>query len=294
VLAYEEAARLYRMGLDAVELADTRDEALRCDLLIGLGGAQTRAGEPDEGRTAFGAAAELARRSGDPGRLARAAAGRQEANFFSNTMTSADPVALDLLNEARTALGEADDPLRVLVLASLAAAIISVGDSRPDQALALEVAREGLAVAERLGDERLRAHALHGLGWALWDLDHLAEALSAADEQVLLAEQVNDRELAMLGRSWRMFASLSLGDVESLDADLCSIATLASEVRHSAQIGICAGWQAMRALMEGKVRGSREAQQQRSHRARKRSQQRWGELFRYPDEHSAGRAGPAP
>ena len=45
LLAYEEAARLFRMALDALELTHPPDEQMRCRLLLGLGEAEVRAGE---------------------------------------------------------------------------------------------------------------------------------------------------------------------------------------------------------------------------------------------------------
>jgi DNA-binding SARP family transcriptional activator len=44
-LAYEEAVRLYSLGLEALELATKPDETTRCDLLLGLGDARARAGD---------------------------------------------------------------------------------------------------------------------------------------------------------------------------------------------------------------------------------------------------------
>ena len=44
LLAYEEAARLYSMALDALELSAPDDEKTRCELLLLLGEAEIRAG----------------------------------------------------------------------------------------------------------------------------------------------------------------------------------------------------------------------------------------------------------
>ena len=44
-LAYEEATRLYRMALDALELKAPLDEAIRCELLLSLGDAEDRGGD---------------------------------------------------------------------------------------------------------------------------------------------------------------------------------------------------------------------------------------------------------
>src|SRR5690606_21895618 len=42
--AYEDSVRLYRMALQATELEEQGDPRVRCDILLGLGDAQMRAG----------------------------------------------------------------------------------------------------------------------------------------------------------------------------------------------------------------------------------------------------------
>ena len=71
-LAYEEGARLYQMALHALELRDP-DDGARIDLLIALGDAQIKSGEPDAGRAiARGAAAAAAKALGHGDQVARA------------------------------------------------------------------------------------------------------------------------------------------------------------------------------------------------------------------------------
>src|SRR5215207_4657981 len=75
LLAYEEAARLYRMALDALELKAPIDEAARCELLLALGDAQDRGGDLLGARETFARAGDVARRLDAPEQLARAALG---------------------------------------------------------------------------------------------------------------------------------------------------------------------------------------------------------------------------
>lgn len=70
LLAYEEAARLFELGL-----AQSPDEARRCELLLALADAQTRAGELVSAQETFLRAAGSARTLGAPQQLARAALG---------------------------------------------------------------------------------------------------------------------------------------------------------------------------------------------------------------------------
>src|SRR5262249_17043347 len=75
LLAYEEAARLYDLALDAFALSDVRDERERVELLLSLGDAYARAGDRPSSKRVFLAAAEIAKRLGLSRELARAAAG---------------------------------------------------------------------------------------------------------------------------------------------------------------------------------------------------------------------------
>src|SRR5438270_1124390 len=63
-LAYEEAAGHFARALKALELSESPDDATRCELLLGLGESHSKASEFDHSRSAFQAAAELARTAG--------------------------------------------------------------------------------------------------------------------------------------------------------------------------------------------------------------------------------------
>lgn len=73
LLAYEEAARHYELGLHLLDLKEPADNATRCKLLLALGEAQRRAGQFPQARDTFFCAADLAKILGSPEDLARAA-----------------------------------------------------------------------------------------------------------------------------------------------------------------------------------------------------------------------------
>jgi len=50
LLAYEEAARLYQMALDALGVKASTDESARCELLLGLGDVEARGGDTARGK----------------------------------------------------------------------------------------------------------------------------------------------------------------------------------------------------------------------------------------------------
>src|SRR5262249_14888052 len=63
LLAYEEAARLYELALQVLELGKLEDPRVRCELLLGRGEAEARMGDA-VASTTFLEAAQLARSAG--------------------------------------------------------------------------------------------------------------------------------------------------------------------------------------------------------------------------------------
>src|SRR5439155_3570052 len=75
VVAYEQAAGHFERALQAYGLEERADVPRRCDLLLALGQAQSRAGDAHSARDTFQRAAGLARKLDSPERLAAAALG---------------------------------------------------------------------------------------------------------------------------------------------------------------------------------------------------------------------------
>src|SRR5207247_3864045 len=73
--AYEEAARLYDIALQAHELKGRPDESHRCELLLALGEAHNKAGARERAKEVFLRASDIAHNLGDKVRLARSAIG---------------------------------------------------------------------------------------------------------------------------------------------------------------------------------------------------------------------------
>lgn len=118
LLAFEEAARLYEMALQALELEQPRDEEARCELLLRLGDARARAGDMPAAKQTFLQAADVARRLSLPEQLGWAALGY--GGRFVWEAGRGDPCLLPLLQEALAALGEEGNALRAKLLARLA------------------------------------------------------------------------------------------------------------------------------------------------------------------------------
>ena len=214
-------------------------------MLLGLGEAHSKASEFDESRSAFQAAADLARAAGLGEHLARAALGLGRGWIEQGT---ADPAIIAVLEEALTALPEADSAVRARLLGRLAMELHF--SNQPDRCQAL--ARQGVALARRLGDPSTLAFALNAHHWAQRGQDEVPELLAMADEIIHHAEASAELELALQGHSWRLVDLLELGQTETIDDEIAACASLADRLRQPFYRSWVAGLHPMRALMQGR------------------------------------------
>jgi DNA-binding SARP family transcriptional activator/tetratricopeptide (TPR) repeat protein len=246
LLAYEEAARLYRMALAALETTLVPHNETRCDLLLALGDAEARAGNMPEAKNAFLAASEIARHCGMPEALAHAAVGYGGRIVWARAGHDLRLVAL--LRDALAGLPPSDSPLRVRLLARLAGALRD--DPSPETRAALSA--EAVEMARRLNDPGTLAYALDGRYAAILGPENPEERLALADEIVRLADAVDDRERAVQGRHYRLIALMELADLRSVDAEVTALALLAEELRQPAQLWYVAATRANLALLTGR------------------------------------------
>jgi tetratricopeptide (TPR) repeat protein len=204
LFAFAEAADHY---LRALRLLGMRDDAAvrRCDLLLALGFAQTRAGKGRQGRETLLEAAALARRIGDVERFARAAVGIAGHDLHTQT----DREAIACLEEALDGLGPVESALRVRLLTRLTKALYYAG---PRDRMA-QASAEALALARRLNDPALLADALDARHFALWGPGPSDEKLAVANEIMACGRAARERELELLGHYWRFADLLEAGDL---------------------------------------------------------------------------------
>ena len=255
LLAYEEAAQHYERALQVLELQEPPNEGQRCELLLAMGDAQLKAGDPTKATETCEHATDIARELGVPELLARAAIAYADAMFESVTPGSGE-LAASMLEEALGVLGEEDSAPRVLVLARLPRAAYFVASTESKVAYA----RQALEIAGRIGDSALRAVALTGMHWALWGPENVEERLAVATEILQLAEQVGDKALAINSRVFRLSNLLELGDMPAVDAEIEAFSQLAEELRQPLLRRLPVLWKAMRAMMDGRFEdGERQA-----------------------------------
>ena len=252
--AYEEATAHYERALQVAELKEKADDRLRGELLLALGEAQDSAGDSDRARETYWRAAATARSLQAPDLLAGAALGLCSL-FIVGTV---DQPVVDLHEEALWALGESDSAIKARVLAGLALAL-TFGAPREKR---LALTGEALEQARRVGDDAALAFALVARLNALWELETVEERLRVSDEALRLAQAADDQRMVASCRTFRIIILLELGDISGMDAEIESLASLASELREPSYLWAATLAHAGRALQDGRLEeGERLAQQ---------------------------------
>jgi len=249
LVAYEEAADHFERALQAYGLQERADVGRRCDLLLALGSAQSRAGESRAARETYLRAAGLARKLGSPERLAKAALG-YGAGMGGFEFGRVDEGLVALLAEAREALGEEDGPLLARVLGRQATELYF--SDRTEERVAL--GEQAVSMARRIGDRATLASTLSARFLTLWGPENSIQRLQIASDVVALGEEVRDRELVLRGHVWRIVSLMELGDWVGADIELAVHARLAEELRDPLHLWHVPLFNATRAMLEGRLR----------------------------------------
>ena len=249
-LAFEEAARLYRLALQAMRRDSSVDPARRCDLLLALGEAQGRSGDDAGAKHTFLDAAAIARSSGSGERLARAALGY--GGRFVWTSMRGDPHILPLLEEAIAALPAEDSKIRARALARLAAGPLKMkGDAGRERRFALSA--EAVAMARRLQDPALLVWALDGRKVAIWGPDTQEEHWATIEELRRLAEDAGDAEQLVDAHICGLISRLERFDLHGFEIAYAKAELAAKELRQPGQRWLVAVMAPMHALLAGRL-----------------------------------------
>ncbi len=231
LLAYEEAVRLFELALQALELEQSTDPLLRCELLLGLGDAQARAGEFEKAKATFLHAAEISKAEKLSEHLARAALGY--GGRFVWEPGRGDPHLLPLLEQALGALPDEDSELRLRLMARLAGGpLADVPEAEERRGM---LSRDAVEIARRLDNPASVAYALDARWVAIWGPDTLEERAEIAAEVVHAATLAGDKERMHDGHIWCALAALERGALRAAHSELDAQARLAAELRQPAQ-----------------------------------------------------------
>lgn len=242
-LGHEEAADLYQRAIEALELCE-RDELRRCELLVSLGEAQTKAGKIAEARQTFDRAADAAIAIDSTELLVRAGFGIGSASEVGLL----DARVAEVLQAALERVGPGDSTERARLLSWLAQEYLWVdaeGKARPMFEAAIEMAR-------RLGDDRTLAFTLSRGAFTELDPDAPGHIIESQTEVIELARRVGDRELELRAHVLRLAGQLALGDIAAVDRDLESYARLAADLRQPQHLWHVPLLRGMRAMIDGR------------------------------------------
>ena len=245
VLAYEEAARLYEMAVNALELGDA-DDLQRCELLISLGDAQMKSGDQEKGHRSLSDAAALAKSLGRADRMADAALALGGQVPIPGVV---DVRQVSLLEDALAALGEGDSALKATVMGRLAIGLYYA----PEKERRDSLAAESVEMARRVGDTEALTSTLNVRRWALSGPENIEERLEVATELVRAAEAVGDKELAVQGHLWALVDHLELGNIPAVDVEMEAYDRLAVELRQPLYRWGSLSVQVMRAALRGNL-----------------------------------------
>jgi tetratricopeptide (TPR) repeat protein len=224
-LAHDEAAAYYNQALTLADAAGVGPhDARRQELLISLGEAQRRAGDPAHRETLLSAAA-LARRRGDAHALARAALANSRAMIMA-TVGTIDAERVGALEAAVEAIGEADSAVRAKLLAILALETIH-GD---DVTRRVQLSDEALAIARRLDEPATLTAVLMARQYTINNPATLTERLSNTAEMVRLADRIGDPVTRCRAAFVRYRCVLENGDVATADSVFDAGEALAHEL----------------------------------------------------------------
>jgi tetratricopeptide (TPR) repeat protein len=223
------------------------------ELLCELGDAHLAAGDMMSSRKVFHEAADVARRTGRPDLLARAALGvTGGTTSFEVDLTRPDRA--DLLEDALDALPDGDSFLRCAVLARLSVALSFTGAEGRRRRLA----RDAVDMAHRLDDPRSLALALAAHCDALAGPDHVAERRRSGGDIVACGRRARDRLIELLGLRLRLVADAEAGDWAAVDVDIGLSAALLDSIAQPGLRWYLPLWRGARLAMVGDAAGVRE------------------------------------
>ena len=250
-VAAEVAVRHFRRALELLDRFGPENQALRCELLLDLAGANDRAGEYAYRDERFAEAAETARRLGSDELFARAALG------YGGVLPASvrpDPQAQALLEEALGRLDEQDDGTRATILARLAHWLHNVRPY-PER---LELSDRSVALARGTQDRRTLATVLLHRCWALDGPGDVGDAVTVAGEVLKIAAELGDPALTLEGLRIQLAAQFENGSHSAAVQTAEEMKTLAEAAGHPEFIRLAAMWDIVAAVIEGRF-GEAEA-----------------------------------
>jgi class 3 adenylate cyclase len=270
-LAYEDAVDVYGRALEVLELMEEPDEALRCRLLLLLGGAEAKSARVADARAAFERAAESARRLDNADSLVGATIGIAMMSDAGRL----DEQLLELIDEALDRIGPERTARRAALLSAKSAELYWVDN---DVIESERLVDEAIEIAREIDAPMTLAVALQRKIFIPAGPEAARERLALADEMVELGNRSGDREAVVRGHAYRLWSFLELGDIPAVDRELDLFSRLADELRMPEHTWHTFALRGMRALLDGDVEEA-ERLAQEARRAGNRAEQAVAEQY---------------
>ncbi|MCA1842131.1 MAG: AAA family ATPase, partial [Actinobacteria bacterium] len=223
-LAFDEAASFFGAALTLLG----PDDPGRTELLISLGDAQRRAGEPAHRETLL-EAARLAQAQGKGDALARAALANSRAGYTSRSAT-VDEERVATLEAALAATEEEDTPVRARLLATLGLELVAPAIAFTDLDRRVGMSDEALALARRIGEPATLAHVLLARFFTINAPSTVAERLANSAELLQLAAGLGDPAMSFLAAWQRARVLIEAGERRAAAASLDAAQALVGEL----------------------------------------------------------------
>jgi tetratricopeptide (TPR) repeat protein len=262
-LAYVEAVDQFRHALEIVERFMPERQDAQFDVLLLLARAELAAGESDGARASRLRSVELARRLGDPERLAMAAL--QMVDIASDYLDWRAHDEAVLLEEVLMALPQGDGRLRIQLMSRLAHVLLfdkTTPESRERTVQRERLVQEAVSMAKRIGTPELIADALRAAHDVLWTYEDVDERIDIARELLALSIETANPQLELAARAQLTGEFLIKGLVNEADQELDAYETIATEYQLPLNIWSVTAKRAMRAFMRGELSESEALMEQ--------------------------------
>jgi DNA-binding SARP family transcriptional activator len=243
-LAPNEAATWYEAALHHAT-ARGRPDAERADLMVRLGDAQRRAGDP-RSRDILLAAADLAQRAEASGVLTHAALANDRGFMRAGTV---DDEQVAILEAALAAADRSETTTYARLLASYAQELIHT----PRLDVRHRVAREAIALIEASDDPTLLPNMISGLTYALWGPGTLPlrrELTARAHEASL---RIDDRPLQFWASRAAYLVAIESADPVLARASFDRLTEIALDVGEPRMRWIASVYEAFEAMMQARL-----------------------------------------
>lgn len=229
---------------------DTRRQEngeLRCALLLAVGEAQRRGGQPLKAQETFLRATTVARKVASADLIALTAF--QLSLLALQFGLVAPPSTIRWFEDTLATLGSQDSPLKAAMLGALANILPSIGANQR----ALEYGQQAAAMARRLGEVQLLPMILDGICFALQSPLDAWQRLAYAKE-MLESVKVADPQQMFFGFAlwWHLYSALQVADVAEAKEDLHRFGRWAEIGREPFMICLFKNGLACEASLEGR------------------------------------------